>query len=64
MEYKDIVLILVRWLLKLGAGVLATLGISSGAAEEVLMGVLMFVIGVIISVVQRKKDLATPPPVK
>lgn len=58
---REIVLLIVRWLLKVGAGVIATIGVSTGAAEEVLIAVLMFVAGLIISLFQRKKDKAEIP---
>ena len=58
---KEIVLLVVRWILKVGAGWLAAIGISTGAAEEVLVAVIMFLIGVIISLFQRKKDKASIP---
>jgi len=58
---KEIVLLIVRWLLKVGAGVIGTIGISNGAAEEVLVAVLMFLIGLFISLFQRKQDKAEIP---
>lgn len=61
---KEIVLILVRWILKVGAGWFAAVGISTGAAEEVLVAVIMFLVGVIISLFQRKKDKEEMPAIK
>lgn len=58
---KEIVLIVVRWILKVGAGWLAAVGISTGAAEEVLVAVIMFLVGIIISLFQRKQNKAEVP---
>lgn len=58
---KEIVLLIVRWLLKVGAGVIGALGVSNGAVEEILIAVLMFVAGLIISLFQRSKDKAEVP---
>ena len=58
---KEIVLLIVRWILKVGAGVIGTLGVSSGAVEEILIAVLMFLAGLVISLFQRKSDKAEIP---
>lgn len=58
---KELVLILVRWILKVGAGWLAAVGISQSSAQEVLFAVIMFLVGVIISLFQRKQDKAEIP---
>jgi hypothetical protein len=53
---------LVRWLLKVSAGVVLTLGIQSKSWEEVVSAVVMFGLGLIISLVQHKKAIKTPAP--
>ena len=58
---KTIVPIIVRWALKFAAGWLTINGISQGAAEEVAIGLVMAGVGIVISLLQRKKDLATDP---
>ncbi len=60
-NWKDIVFIVVRWALKFVSGWLAAVGISQGSAEEVVGALLVFGVGAVISLLQRKKDLATPP---
>jgi len=59
---QTIVLFIVRWVMKVGAGAIGAIGVSTGAIEEVLIGLLMFAVGALISLFQRKKDLATVPP--
>jgi hypothetical protein len=61
-QFKTVVLLLLRWSLKFYGGFLAVNGVSEEAFVEVIGGLLMALIGVIISLVTKKKDLATPPP--
>lgn len=58
---KSIVGIIARWSLKFVGAWLTTAGISESSYLEVAIGILSFAIGAIISLVMRKKDLATPP---
>jgi len=58
---KSIVGLIARWSLKFVGAWLVTAGISETAYLEVAAGVVSFVLGAIISLVMRKKDLATPP---
>jgi hypothetical protein len=53
---------LVRWVLKVGAGVIGTLGVSQGSATEVVSAVVMFAVGALISLIQHKKAIDTPAP--
>lgn len=59
---KTIIGIVVRWSLKFVGPFLAANGISESSYLEVGIGLLMFAVGAVISLVMRKKDLATPPP--
>lgn len=59
---KTVVGLVVRWGLKFAGGFLAANGISTGAAEEVAIGLVMAVVGVVFSLVMRKKDLNAPAP--
>lgn len=59
---KSVVGIIVRWSLKFVGAWLVTAGISENAYLEVAIGILSFAIGGVISLIMRKKDIATPPP--
>lgn len=59
---KTIVVLLLRWSLKFVGGFLTVNGVSEEAYLEVAAGVVMALVGIIISLVSKKKDLATPPP--
>jgi hypothetical protein len=52
-----------RWVLKLLAGVLVTLGIQEGSAAEVIGAIVTFGLGILISLIQQKKAIETVPPV-
>lgn len=54
--------IVVRWGLKFAGAFLAANGISQSSAEEVVIGLVTFAIGAVISLIMRKKDLNTPVP--
>lgn len=58
---KSVVLLLVRWSLKFVGGWLTISGISENAYVEVAAGVVCALVGLVMSLVMRKKDLATPP---
>ncbi|HOI31114.1 MAG TPA: hypothetical protein PLZ15_15315 [Melioribacteraceae bacterium] len=61
---KDfIVAKLVQWILKVGAGVLATLGISNNSIEEIAGAVVALILGVIYSLITHKKIALTDPKV-
>lgn len=57
-----IVPFLTRWILKVGAGALLTLGITEGSATEVVGALVAFVVGVVMSLVNHKTAINTPPP--
>ncbi len=54
---------LVQWILKVGAGVLATLGISNNSIEEIIGAVVALILGVIYSLITHKKIALTDPKV-
>lgn len=54
--------ILSRWILKLVGGFLLGLGYTQDSAEALVVGVLSFVVGIVISIFQQKKAVNTPPP--
>jgi len=58
---KTIAALVIRWSLKFVGGFLAINGISEDAYLEVGIGVLMALVGVVISLFNKKTDLATPP---
>jgi len=52
---------IVQWLLKVGAGVLLTLGISQNSLEEIVGGIVSLLIGIIYSLLTHKKIALTNP---
>lgn len=58
---SSIIGFLVRWVLKIGAGALATIGISEGSITEIVTALVMLIIGVVISLIQHKKIAYTNP---
>lgn len=54
---------LVQWILKVGAGVLATLGISNNSIEEIIAAIVALILGVIYSLITHKKIALTDPKV-
>ena len=54
--------LIVRWSLKFVGAWLVTAGISESAYLEMGIGALSFLLGALISLIMRKKDIATPPP--
>lgn len=61
---KDfIVAKLIQWVLKVGAGVLATLGISNNSVEELIGAIVALILGIIYSLVTHKKLALTDPKV-
>jgi hypothetical protein len=50
-----------RWSLKFVGGFLTINGVSEAAYTEVIVGALLGLVGVILSLVMRKKDLAAEP---
>jgi hypothetical protein len=58
---KTIVILLLRWSLKFVGGFLTVNGIGEEAYLEVAGGVVMALVGVIISLISKKKDLETQP---
>ncbi len=61
---KDfIVAKLIQWILKVGAGVLATLGISNNSVEELIGAIVALILGIIYSLVTHKKLALTDPKV-
>lgn len=59
---KFLVGFIVRWLMKGVGGYLIALGYTQDSAEELLLGVVSFLVGIIISLVQQKQAINTPPP--
>jgi hypothetical protein len=61
---KDFVVAkLIQWILKVGAGVLATLGISNNSVEEIIGAIVALILGIIYSLVTHKKLALTDPKV-
>jgi hypothetical protein len=58
---KFLVAKIAGWILKIGSGVLLTLGISQGSVEEFVGAAVSFIIGLIISLVVNKKAALTDP---
>ena len=54
---------LVQLILKVGAGVLATLGISNNSIEEIIGAIVALILGIIYSLVTHKKLALTDPKV-
>lgn len=54
---------LIQWILKVGAGVLATLGISNGSIEEIIGAVVSLLLGIVYSLLTHKKIALTDPKV-
>lgn len=54
---------LIQWVLKVGAGVLATLGISNNSIEEIIGAIVSLLLGVIYSLITHKKIALTDPKV-
>lgn len=54
---------LVQWVLKVGAGILATLGISNNSIEEIISAIVALILGVIYSLITHKKIALTDPKV-
>ncbi|MEW6508851.1 MAG: hypothetical protein AB1432_14010 [Bacteroidota bacterium] len=52
---------LVQWVLKVGAGVLVTLGISNNSIEEIIGASVSLILGVIYSLITHKKIALTDP---
>lgn len=52
---------IVQWILKFGAGILVTLGISSKTIEEIVAGIVSLVAGIIYSLITHKKIALTNP---
>jgi len=52
---------IVQWLLKVGAGVLLTLGISQNSLEEIVGAIVSLLIGIIYSLLTHKKVALTNP---
>ncbi|WP_041294129.1 hypothetical protein [Ignavibacterium album] len=44
-----------QWILKFGAGILVTLGISNNTLEEIVAGILSLIAGIIYSLITHKK---------
>ncbi|MBS3945627.1 MAG: hypothetical protein KGZ42_09030 [Melioribacter sp.] len=61
---KDFVVAkLIQWILKVGAGVLATQGISNNSVEEIIGAIVALILGIIYSLVTHKKLALTDPKV-
>lgn len=58
---KFIVAKIVQWILKFGAGILVTLGISSNTVEEIVAGIVSLIAGIIYSLITHKKIAFTNP---
>lgn len=58
---KFIVAKLVQWILKFGAGILVTLGISNNTLEEIVAGIVSLIAGIIYSLITHKKIAFTDP---
>ena len=61
-QVKTVVLLILRWSLKFVGPWLVAQGIGEDAFIEVAAGVAMFLVGIVISLFQRKKALNTPVP--
>lgn len=58
---KFIVAKIVQWILKFGAGILVTLGISNNTLEEIIAGIVSLIAGIIYSLITHKKIAFTNP---
>jgi len=52
---------IIQWLLKVGSGVLLTLGISQNSLEEIIGAIVSLLIGIIYSLLTHKKIALTDP---
>ncbi len=52
---------ILRWIAKIGGGILLTIGISQNSWEEIVTAILSILIGIITSLVQHKKIALTEP---
>jgi hypothetical protein len=51
-----------RWIFKLAGGFLIGLGYTADSGMELTVGIITFVLGIIISLVQHNKAINTDPP--
>jgi hypothetical protein len=58
---KFLVAKIVQWILKVGSGVLLTLGVSQNSVEEIVGGVVSLLIGILYSLFTHKKVALTNP---
>jgi len=54
---------IVQWLLKVGSGVLLTLGITQNSIEEIVGAIVSLLLGIIYSLITHKKVALTDPKV-
>ncbi|MBX2977605.1 MAG: hypothetical protein KF721_15875 [Ignavibacteriaceae bacterium] len=54
---------IVQWILKVGAGVLISLGISNQSVEEIIAAIVSLVLGIVYSLLTHKKIALTDPKV-
>ena len=59
---KFLVGFLVRWILKIAGTYFVTIGIQQNTIEETVGGLVAIILGIIVSLIQQKKALDTPPP--
>ena len=58
---KFIIAKIVQWILKFGAGILVSLGISNNTLEEIIAGIISLIAGIIYSLITHKKIAFTNP---
>lgn len=52
---------ILRWIAKIGGGILLTIGISQNSWEEIITAIISIIAGVVTSIVQHKKALLSDP---
>ncbi|MCK9282014.1 MAG: hypothetical protein M0P71_15430 [Melioribacteraceae bacterium] len=52
---------ILRWIAKIGGGILLTIGISQNSWEEIITAIISIIAGLVMSIVQHKKALLTDP---
>jgi hypothetical protein len=54
---------IVQWILKVGAGILFSLGISNQSVEEIIAAIVSLILGIVYSLLTHKKIALTDPKV-
>lgn len=55
---------IVKWLLQIGGTFFLTIGVQQQTIEEIVGGLVAIVTGLIVSLIQHKKAMNTPVPMK